>query len=380
MVLYALVVGAVVGPGLLLTAASNKGSDGQPALKDVFAGDFLVGVALNRDQILGNRPDENRIIVRQFSSITPENVLKWQKVHPEPDRYAFSASDQFVIFGREHEMFVVGHTLIWHHQTPQWVFQDADGNDTDRQTLLRRMKDHISNVVGRYKGWVNGWDVVNEAVREDGNLRNTKWLEIIGPDYIAKAFEYAHQADPCAELYYNDFNMWKAGQRQGVIRLVKDLQAKGIRIDGIGMQGHWGLDSDYPPLDELEASIVAFAELGVKVMITEMDVTVLPLPDDYRGADIARRDQLQEELNPYPDGLPAEMQQKLAQRYAALFALFHKHADKISRVTFWGVQDGDSWRNNWPVRGRTDYPLLFDRDCKAKPAFDAVIKVTQHDK
>jgi len=211
-----------------------------------------------------------------------------------------------------------------------------------------------------------------------GQLRKNKWFEIIGEDYVAKAFEYARQADLNAQLYYNDYNMWKKGQREGVVRLIRDLQSKGIHVDGIGIQGHWGMD--YPPLKDLEDSILAFSELGVKVMITELDITLLPSAWDQKGADISLNFELQKKLNPYPDALPDEMQDKLAKRYAELFSLFHKHRDKFSRVTFWGVHDGRSWRNYWPVRGRTDYPLLFDRQYKPKPAFDAVVKTAKGEK
>jgi endo-1,4-beta-xylanase len=279
-----------------------------------------------------------------------------------------------VVLGEKNDMFIVGHTLIWHYQVPDWLFVDTTGKPIDRETLLARMKEHIFTVVGRYKGRIDGWDVVNEAVGNDGQMRKNKWLEIIGEDYVQKAFEYARQADPKAELYYNDFNMWQKGQREGVIRLIRDLQSKGVRVDGIGIQGHYGMD--YPPLDELEESIVAFAELGVKVMITELDVTVFPNPWENKGADITFNFKPQEKLNTYVNGLPDSEQNNLAGRYAELFSLFYKHRDKISRVTFWGVHDGQSWRNNWPIRGRTDYPLLFDRQYQPKPAFDAVVKIT----
>ncbi|MBN1765311.1 MAG: endo-1,4-beta-xylanase [Sedimentisphaerales bacterium] len=350
-------------------------ADDEPALKDVFADDFLIGGALNRFQIFGQIPRDTALIIKHFSTVTPENVLKWQRVHPEPDRYDFEAADQLVALGREHNMFIVGHTLVWHHQTPSWVFEGAEGNTLDREALLKRMKDHIFTVVGRYKGKIQGWDVVNEAIGDDGNLRDTPWRRIIGDDYIAKAFEYAHEADPEAELYYNDFDMWKKDHYEGAIRLVNDLKSKGLRVDGIGFQGHWGFG--YPYYHELEASIIACVATGAKIMITELDISVLPDPGNIWGADISRNAQLRDELNPYPDGLPDEMQQKLARRYVELFSLFDKHSDKISRVTFWGVHDGSSWLNNWPVRGRTNYPLLFDRDDKPKPAFEDIMKAKQ---
>jgi endo-1,4-beta-xylanase len=350
----------------------------QPALKDVFADDFLIGGALNDDVVSDKDPNAAAIAARHFSTITAENVMKWMHIHPEPDKYDFSASDCFVDFGRKNNMFIVGHTLVWHWQTPKWVFVDDANNPLTRDALLARMKDHIFTVVGHYKGKVNGWDVVNEVLDDDGRLRKTKWLKIIGEDYIAKAFEYAHEADPNAELYYNDFSLENPAKRDGCIRLVKDLQSKGIRIDGVGIQGQaWRLPPDYPSLKDVEDFINAVSALGVKVMITEMCIDVLPKAIYQPGADLKLRAELREELNPYPDGLPDDIQRKLADRYAELFSLFLKHPGQISRVTLWGVYDKTSWLNNWPVRGRTNYPLLFDRNYQPKPAFYAVIKTTE---
>ncbi|MHC4231615.1 MAG: endo-1,4-beta-xylanase [Planctomycetota bacterium] len=357
---------------LLLALTACAQAVAEPALKDVFADDFLVGAALNEDQIYGKTPEETALIIKHYNTITPENILKWESVHPEMEKYNFDPADKFVELGEKNEMFLVGHTLVWHHQTPNWVFEEDNGNLLSRQQLLQRMKEHIDSVVGRYKGRIKGWDVVNEAIADDGSFRKSKWQQIIGDDYIEKAFQYAHEADPEAELYYNDYNMWQEKHREGVIRLIKNLQDKGVHIDGVGFQGHWGFD--YPKLEELEKSIIACAKLGIKIDITELDMTILPNALDDRGADISKSRQLQARLNPYPDCLPAEIQQKQARRYADFFSAFHKHADKINRVTFWGVQDGNSWRNNWPVHGRTDHPLLFDRNCKPKPAFDAIMK------
>jgi beta-xylosidase/GH35 family endo-1,4-beta-xylanase len=359
---------------ILMGIAGGRVFAAEPmTLKEAYAKDFLIGTALNSRQVFGEWPQELALVERHFNSITPENLLKWEMVHPEPKEYHFEPADRFVEYGERHGMFIVGHTLVWHSQTPRWVFRGEDGEPADRETLLERMREHIHTVMGRYKGRIGGWDVVNEAVEDNGSLRNSRWRRIIGDDYIAKAFEFAREADPEAELYYNDFDMWKKEKRDGVIRLVKDLQARGLRIDGIGMQGHWGLD--YPEPEEAEASIEAFAALGVKVMITELDVTVLPVVNNYFGAEVERRSELNEGLNPYPDGLPAELERQFTKRCAEFFSLFHRHADKISRVTFWGVHDGNSWRNNFPMRGRTDYPLLFDRRLRPKAALSAVTAI-----
>ena len=348
------------------------------SLKETFRDDFLIGVALNQNQIMGNEPNAIALVEEQFNSITPENILKWSEVHPEPDRYNFEFADRYVAFGEENKMHIVGHTLVWHVQTPDWVFHDKSGRTLDREALLARMKDHIFTVMGRYKGRIHGWDVVNEAVDADGQLRKSKWLEIIGEDYVLKAFEYAREADSGAQLYYNDYNTEERPKCEGIIRLVRNLQFEGIHLDGIGVQGHMFLD--YPTIEDLEKSIVALSKLGVKLMVTELDISALQFyPVDARVVDISSfSPEEQKKYDPYPEGLPDSVQKALANRYADLFSLFLKHRDSFSRVTFWAVHDGQSWRSYMPIRGRTDYPMLFDRNCLPKPAFDAVINVLKN--
>jgi endo-1,4-beta-xylanase len=355
----------------------NKKSGGQIALKDVFKNDFYIGAALSIEQILGKEPKAVAIVEKHFNSITPENILKWEEVHPEPDRYNFAPADRYVALGEKNKMFIVGHTLVWFHQTPDWVFEDDSGKPLSREALLERMKEHIFTVMGRYKGRIHGWDVVNEAIMSDGTFRNNKWYEIIGEDYVLKAFEYARQADPAAELYYNEYDLEKETKRQAVVRLIRDLQSKGVRIDGVGTQGHWFLD--YPSIEEIEASILALSELGVSIMVTELDIGVLPFyPVDARLVPLSSFDaETQKKFNPYPDGLSDSAQKDLASRYAQLFSLFHKYRDTISRVTFWAVHDGQSWRSYMPISGRADYPMLFDRQCNPKPAFNAAVKIFQ---
>ena len=332
------------------------------ALKDVMPKGMAVGVAINQRQSDGVDTAAVDIITRQFNQISPENLLKFQSTHPAEDRYLFEAQDRYVQFGLDRKMQVIGHTLVWHSQTPAWVFQGKDGGAVDRDTLVARMRDHIRTVVGRYKGRIHGWDVVNEAIDEDGSLRKTPWLNAIGEDYIAKAFEFAREADPGAELYYNDFNLEKPAKRAGVIQLVKSLQSRGMRIDGIGNQGHWRLET--PSLAEIETALLDLRSTGLKVMYTEVDINLLP--QAARGADPSV-------ANPYANGLPDDQQQALARRYADIFGLFVKHRDAVSRVTFWGLSDGDSWLN----RGRTNHPLLWDRQRQPKPAFRAVVDVLE---
>jgi endo-1,4-beta-xylanase len=349
----------------------------RPALKDVFKDDFHIGVALSLNQITGREPDTLPVVEKHFSSITPENILKWEEVHPAPGKYNFEAADRFVALGEKNKMFIVGHTLVWFHQTPDWVFQDGAGKPLGREALLERMRDHIFTVMGHYRGRIHAWDVVNEAVTADGQLRKSKWLEIIGEDYVLKAFEYARQADPDAQLYYNDYDNEKPPQTAGVIRLIRNLQSRGVRVDGVGIQGHWFLD--HPRIEEIENAMLALSQLGVKLMITELDVSILPYyPVDSRATDLSAFDpETQKKHNPYPEAAPESAQKALADRYAELFSLFRKHRSRLSRVTFWAVHDGQSWRNYLPIRGRRDYPMLFDRHCRPKPAFDAVVRAAR---
>ena len=342
------------------------------SLKAALKGKFLIGVAMNADQITGKDTAGVRLIKQHFNSITPENCMKSEIVQPQEGKFDFNLADQYVDFGQKNNMFIVGHTLIWHSQVPKWFFVDKDGKDVSREVLIERMKNHIYTVVGRYKGRVNGWDVVNEAIEDDGSFRKSKFYQIIGEDFIRLAFKFAHEADPKAELYYNDYSMAKKEKRDAVVKMVKNLQSQGVKIDGIGMQGH--MTMDFPTLDDEEKSIIAFSGTGVKVMITELDLTVLPSPSNKVSADVALSYEYRKQLNPYPDGLPDSVAQAAHDRYAAFFKLFLKHADKIERVTMWGLTDGQSWRNNWPVPGRTDYPLLFDRNYQPKPIVETIIK------
>ena len=367
-------IGAAAVGGLALVQAGGTVRGDQPSLKRLAPKGLLVGAALNTRQVEGGDPVSLDIVMRQFNSISPENILKWGAVHPAPDRYVLEPVDKYVALGKQHGLAVIGHVLVWHQQTPAWVFAGQAGGRADRDTLLSRMRTHIQTVAGRYRGRIHGWDVVNEALDDDGTLRKTPWLEAIGPDYVAKAFEYAHAADPAAELYYNDFNLWKPAKREAAIRLVKDLRAGGLRVDGIGEQAHWGIDE--PPLAEIDRTIAETAAgSGVKVLLTELDIDVLPRDPDMWGADLSKKSTIRAATNIYPDGLPDAQQQALARRYADIFSLVLKHRAVVSRVTFWGVTDAQSWLHNFPIPGRVNYPLLWDRQGQPKRAFDAVVEV-----
>ena len=352
-------------------------------LKEAYEEAFLIGSAINPWISSGRDSATQELVIRQFNSITTENSMKAGPINPQPGVYNFNPADNIVEFGMKNNMFIVGHTLVWHNQTPEWFFLDQDGNPNTPEAQIERMRSHIENVAGRYAGKVDAWDVVNEVIAEDGSYRPTTWVEGVGSgdELVKLAFSFASRYAPDTELYYNDFNAWRPAKRDGIARLVRMLQKEGIRIDGVGIQAHWGLN--YPKNEYIEAAIDTFASLGVKVMITELDVDVLPLTRE--GQIIGRGmmdpqfqlEEFEEFLDPYKDGLPTEEEQQLNDRYEELFRIFYSKRDKIDRVTFWGPHDGMSWKNGYPVPGRTNYPLLFDRERRPKSAFAAVMRVPQ---
>jgi endo-1,4-beta-xylanase len=359
---------AICCAGLLFCSCSgskgNASSQQVPSLKKVFGNDFAIGTALNAAQIQEKDPNAAALVPQQFNMATPENIMKAEIIHPKWNEYNFELADKIIEYGKKNNIKINGHTLIWHSQLPAYVrqIQSAD-------SFRLFFTSHINTIASRYSGKVFSWDVVNEALNEDGTMRKSIFLSKLGDGFVTEAFRLAQAAAPTTELYYNDYNNEQPAKRAGCIILIKKIQAAGVRIDGVGIQGHWHVGK--VPLKDIEESIIQYAALGLKVMFTELDIEVLPR--DFQGADVNQRTQASPALNPYPNGLPDSVQQQLANDYASLFNLFLKHKDKITRVTFWGVDDGQSWLNDWPVRGRTNYPLLFDRQFKPKPAFYKVI-------
>jgi endo-1,4-beta-xylanase len=401
----AIACSAFVSAALLVIGAAAEAADKPVSLKGAFKDHFLVGTAVNRSMVTGGAAfrrsaEQNAkdiaLIKDQFNQISPENDLKWQLIHPREgvDGYDFGPADAFVNFG-SNSMQVVGHTLVWHSQTPNWVFAGTNppptnatsvaaantnspatnrfgrggfgggfgrynGPRASRDELLQRMREHIYTVVGRYKGKVKVWDVVNEALADgqDTNvLRNSLWLEIIGPDFIAKAFEYAHEADPDAILRYNDYGLENAAKRKKLITLIKSLQAQKVPVHAIGSQAHVNVSLSFETMDQALREIAA---LGLPIHITELDVTSAAGGQRGFGADIANN------AASTRGGLVSDADKKLADAYAGIFRAFVKHRDSVKMITFWGVNDAVSWRAN----GK---PLLFDGDDQPKPAFDAVI-------
>jgi endo-1,4-beta-xylanase len=354
----------------LITACSSS----DPAtLASAYREGFTIGVSISNRFSENPDPAELDLATTQFSSWTAENCLKPGPIQPAEGRFEFGLADRFVDLAEKQGKQIVGHTLVWHEQCPAWFFLGPDGQPAPAPLVEERMKTHIRTLVGRYKGRIAEWDVVNEALSDkpDEYLRPTKWHAALGEGFIATAFRTAHETDPSALLIYNDYNIEQPYKRTKALRLLRSLKEQGVPVHAVGIQGHWGVDQI--PLEEIEKAIVEFSALGLKVLITELDLSVLP--SKYWGADVSIQQAREEGLDPYTDGLPPEIAERQAEQYAALFRILWKHRVHIGRVTFWNLHDGVSWKNNFPIKGRTDYPLLFDRALHPKPAFHAVLPI-----
>jgi endo-1,4-beta-xylanase len=355
-------------------ATSNfcAASSSSRTLVDATAGLFNIGVGIS-DRI-SESPGDWPLLTNQFRVVTPENCLKPNPVQVVEGKFNFALPDAFVSFAISNRIQIVGHCLVWakDDRTPPWFYRDGT-NAASRELLLQRMKLHIDAVVSRYRGRIAMWDVVNEALDDGTNfLRPSGWTAACGEDFIGKAFEYTHAADPQALLIYNDYNNELPGKREKLVRLVRLLREKRVPLHAIGLQGHYEIDR--LPLQDIEATLAAMRELGMKVVVSELDIDVIPRSRWW--ADGGKyRDELSK-LDPYRDGCPPEILQRQAEQYAQLFRLFRKYSDVIARVSFWNLHDGQSWLNGFPWR-RVNHPLLFDRQGKPKPAFDAVLKALE---
>lgn len=363
-------------------AAGNAFS--QKTLKSAYADAFMMGCAINSQIVSGRDSRSTEIILQQFNAVSPENDMKAEVIHPRPDTWNFEPADRFVKFANDNNLWSLGHTLVWHNQTPDFFFNHPDGTPKTKDEMVETMRSYIEKVAGHFAGKIDAWDVVNEIIDNDGSYRKTVWTNAFegdGDELVRLAFKFASQYDPNAELYYNDFNAWRPTKRDGIARMVRMLQEHGIRIDGVGIQAHWGLN--FPKNEYIIAAIDTFASLGVKVMITEMDVDVLPLTREGQVIGRILQDplfQLEEfeiYLDPYKTGLPDDVQERLTDRYRELMQIFYDRRDKIDRVTFWGLHDGMSWKNGYPIPNRTNYPLLFNRDRTPKPAFHAILEIPE---
>ena len=333
---------------------SDINLDTLKGLKEYYKDYFPIGVAVAPGSLTGATSD---LILKQFGSLTAENVMKPAPIHPEENRYFWDDADKIVNYVTANGMIMRGHTLCWHQQTPEWMFKDANGNTISKEVLLARLKDHITQVVTRYKGKIYAWDVVNEAIDDDDSkfLRETNWYNICGEEYIAKAFRWAHEADPDAQLFYNDYNTEYPVKRDKVYRLMKQLLDEGVPVHGVGLQGHWNIN--YPTEKDLRDAIEKFSSLGLKVQITELDVSVYSY----------------DETDPSDNVFTAERELKQAEKYEMIFRVFRDYKNVITGITFWNISDRNSWLDNFPVKGRKNYPLLFDQNLKPKKAYWKVV-------
>lgn len=350
---------ACKGPRQTMQSANKI--DSAKGLKDYYKNYFTMGVAVSPRAL---QTDEAALILQQFSSITPENAMKMGPIHPKENEYFWKDADSIAAFAKRNNLKMRGHTLCWHNQTPGWLFKDSAGKQVTKEVLLQRLKDHITTVVKRYKGTIYAWDVVNEAIsdKQDEWLRNSIWYQVCGDAYIAKAFQYAHEADPDALLFYNDYNEINPVKREKIYKLVKKLKDAGVPIHGIGLQAHWAVNE--PTRNQLDSTIKRFAGLGLKIQITELDVSVYPKEHDAREPKAANTNTT----------FTTEKEQRQLEVYKMCFEVFRKYRQDISAITFWNISDRNSWLDNFPVRGRKDYPLLFDKDGKPKKAFWEVVK------
>ena len=352
--LVALVFSGCAAHKTIQARAAHKG------LKDYYKNYFPVGVAVNTRNITAGSPEQS-LILQEFNSITPENDMKMGPIHPRQGQYNFAPADRIVAFARLHGLKVRGHNLCWHEQAPGWIFKDGAGGPVSRDSLFARLRQHIQTVVGRYRHDIYAWDVVNEAVSDDSAqlLRKSPWLEICGPSYIDSAFWYAHEADPAALLFYNDYNAVRPEKARRIYKLLKGLKERGVPLDDIGIQAHWSVGQ--PTEKELRAALDLYKSLGLKIQITELDVSVFPWEKNQRA--LLPRDKIV---------YKGKLEGAQTAFYKMIFRVFREYKDVITSVTFWNVSDKDSWLNHYPVEGRQNYPLLFDSTLHRKPAYKAV--------
>jgi endo-1,4-beta-xylanase len=360
---HAFLIGLIAGANFLTSHVAPAATTLQSAAGD----SLLIGCSASsqdvRDPVLAT------MIAQQFNCLTSDNEMMPSMLVDDAGNYTFEAADSIAAFAEEHNMQFFGHMLLWHHITRDWLFKTKSGEPLPRAEALENLRKYIETVMHHYRGKVKAWAVVNEALSDKPGeyFRDTPARRAIGEDFIEKAFEFAHAADPDVELYYNDYNIEEPDKRAKALRLLRSLREKKLRVDAVGIQGHWHLN--FPPAEMISDAIREFHDAGFKVMITELDVDVLPRTTS--GADLVS---VEQGPNPYPSSLPDAVQEQLANRYAEIFRAALKPPG-VTMITFWGPHDGRSWLNDFPVKRRTNYPLLFDRTAKPKPAFFSVLEV-----
>jgi len=377
----------------VMSACGISGISAQ-TLSEAYRDYWYTGVSVNQWEVAAEENAQNEhdvtgftsadqtadwaVVESNYNSVVAENCMKAEVIHPAEGVYDFTLADQFVEKSLAAGMRVHGHVLIWHSQCPYWFHRDAQGNLVSKEVLKKRMKEHIFTILGHFKGRVSSWDVVNEAFEDDGSLRNSLFYQILGEDFIPLAFQYAHEADPNVELYYNDFSMNKPTKVEGVCNFFRPLIEKGLPIDAIGMQGHMILeDGAQTIIDQYDYSVKTIASLGVKTFFSELDLSVLPNPYGFSGANVSDRFAYRPAVDPYKNGVPADKQAEIDQFWIDFYKMLITHKDDITRLTFWCVNDRNSWKNDFPIKGRSDYATLVDRNNNMKPVVKEIINLVR---
>lgn len=361
-----------IAAAALLTACGTSEQATERGLKDVVGNDFTIGVAVNGEQMAGRDSMGVAIVKKHFNSLVGENCMKCMYIHPEEDRYDFAGADSLVAFAQANGMELIGHCLVWHSQYAPWFYVDSTGAEVNGDVLWKRIEDHITTIVSRYKGKIKGWDVCNEIIEGDGTLRNSPLTRQLGSEFIYKSLKLVSELDPDAEIYLNDYGMTSPARRAGYMALIDTIRAKGIRLDAFGLQGHMGID--FPDSAAVEQTLKDFEAKGMPVMITEWDMGALPTLTQSANVTIEdERPLADEENNPYVNGVPADVDRLWNNRMTMFWNIFQAHKANIKRITIWGVTDADTWKNDFPVLGRKDYPLFFDREGNPKPFLQDIL-------
>lgn len=380
--------------GALMTSCSQKATQTEVqtiSLAEAYADCWYTGVSVNQWEVAasdeGNAHDVTGmvsndqtknwgIIAKNFNWVVAENCMKCEVIHPEENRYDFTLADQFVDKAKAAGLKVLGHNLIWHSQCAPWFHFDNEGKLVSPEVLKARMKEHITTIVTHFKGRVDAWDVVNEAFEDDGTFRNSLFYQVLGEEFLPLAFQYAHEADPTAELYYNDYSMLKPTKIEGVCNFFRPLVEQGLPITAIGMQGHIILEDGAEEIIKgYDHAIQCVEQLGLKVGFSELDLSILPNPFGFSGANISDKFAYRPEMDPFREGLSAEMSEAFDSFWLGFYKMLLTHKESVTRVTFWCLNDANSWRNDFPIRGRMDYATLYDRQCQPKPIINKLIEL-----
>ncbi len=343
-------------------------------LFEKYASHFTIGAAADS----GSYSTHAALLQKHFNGITTENEMKFESLQRTEGVFDYSAADAIVAFAQANGMKMRGHALVWHRQTPAWVFTDSAGAAATPELVLERMRSHITSVVGHFRGKVAVWDVVNEAMMDDGELRTateeredqrSPWHGSLGESYIAEAFRAANAADPAAKLFYNDYYDYIPAKHQAIYEMLRRLLDEGVPVHGVGMQCHLNIEPSTDPANQayhqttenLQSAIELYSSLGLEVHVTELDVSVyIPgmqyTPETFYTAET----------------FTADVQSRQAERYREFFDLFRRHSEAITNVTFWGIADDNTWLSEFSS-GRKDFPLLFDSSHQPKPAFAAIV-------